>query len=853
LKNLPYLIKPLYSLLIFGFVIDSNAQCVPSFGSASSFVLFTVAGAVGNTAVSTITGDVGSNTADVTGLNATNVFGVIHVPDAVTVKAASDLVLGYNQLLAIPATNSIHTAVFGNGETVFAGVYVVGAAGSAAGILNIDAQNNPNAIFIFRFGGALTTAAGATVILKNGAKAGNIFWIANGAIAMAATTKMSGTLIANGANSLGDASEINGRMYSIAGAITTYGSLVNASGIDFNRGGTLSADQTVYYGETPTDFTLSENDGVVTKWQKSRDIDFTSPTDIASTSSTLAASLIGAINAPTYFRAVIQKESCPVSYSTLAKVSLLPLTSWNGTAWSNGLPSAATETIINGSYSTNTADIFTTARLTINPGASFTVKANSNLIVENELVNNAGASGLVIENHANLIQVNNSINTGAITVLKNSSALLRNDYTLWSSPVSSSSQYLQSFSPETIAQRFLTYNTNTNQYTVIPNPVTTEFTKGNGYLIRMPDTTSSTVRTIYPAVFTGLPNNGEVSINLNYDNASGLGFNLLGNPYPSTINMMKFVIDNAANITGTLYFWRKTNNAQSPSYCSWTSGIFVSNNENQVENPNSVIQPGQGFFVEAKGAGTALTFKNTQRDLNTGGKFFKLKQEVVERNTIWLNATNTAGTGTFSQMAVGYITNATQGLDSYDGLYFNDGTLSLNSYLAQKDYVIQGRALPFDPADVVPLSFRTTIAGGFSIALDHVDGLFSGAQDIFLMDYATGTETNLKTGAYTFTAVAGATTSRFALKYQKTLGMNAAVFDENSISLYKTKETIHIKSNGTTIDNVKIYDLSGRLVFEKEKINAGETAIESSKFANQLLVLEITSEDNKRITKKFLN
>jgi hypothetical protein len=836
--------------LIFGFAINTQAQCLPSFGAASSFVLFTQAGAVGNTAVSTITGDVGSNTADVTGLNATNVNGVIHVPDAVTLQASTDLVLAYNQLLAIPATNSIHTPSFGDGETLVPGVYVIGAAGSVGGILNLDAQNNPNAIFIFRFGGALTTGAGSSVVLKNGAKAGNIFWIANGAIAMAATTIMSGTLIANGANSLGAASVINGRMYSIAGAVTTYASVVNATGIDFNRGGTLSANQTIYAGATPTDFTLSANEGNVVKWQKSLDINFTAPTDMASTATTLTASEIGAVNAVTYFRAVTQKASCPLTYSTLIKVAMLPSTNWNGTAWSNGPPAAGTETIINGTYATNSGDVFTTSRLTVNPGGSFKVKANTNLIVENEVINNAGATGIVIENNGNLIQLNNTINSGAITVNRNCSALLRLDYTLWSSPVSNSTQYLQAFSPDTATNRFSIYNTSTNQLNAVPNPDTTPFATGIAYSIRMPNTTSATVPTIYSGIFNGLPNNGAIAVHLNYSGV-GFGFNMVGNPYPSPIDMNKFVSDNAATITGTLYFWRKTNNTNSPSYCSWTAGTFVSNNESQVQDPNSILQTGQGFFVEAKAAGTTLLFKNTQRDLNTGGKFFKTKQQTIENNRIWLNATDAMGH--FSQMAVGYTTHATQGVDAYDGLYNNDGALSLNSYLDNTDYVIQGRALPFDAADVVPLSFSTTLAGTYSIALDHVDGLFSGTQAVFLVDSQTGTETNLKTTPYTFTATAGATTTRFALKYQKTLGNNTLVFDEDSIRLYKNKNFIQLQTNGTTLSKVKIFEISGKLVFEKDKINASEMAIESSNFTNQILVLQITSEDNKTIFKKYVN
>jgi trimeric autotransporter adhesin len=60
---------------------------------------------------------------------------------------------------------------------------------------------------------------------------------------------------------------------------------------------------------------------------------------------------------------------------------------------------------------------------------------------------------------------------------------------------------------------------------------------------------------------------------------------------------------------------------------------------------------------------------------------------------------------------------------------------------------IQGRALPFDGTDIVPLAFKTKLAGDYTIAIDHVDGLFSGNQEVYLLDNTTGTETNLKAGA----------------------------------------------------------------------------------------------------------
>jgi hypothetical protein len=364
----------------------------------------------------------------------------------------------------------------------------------------------------------------------------------------------------------------------------------------------------------------------------------------------------------------------------------------------------------------------------------------------------------------------------------------------------------------------------------------------------MPNDASSTVRTNYPGVFTGVPNNGNISIIMT-NGGDGKRINLIGNPYPSPISVTQFIADNNANITGTLYYWRKTNNVGSPTYCTYAGGTFITNGESQVVNPNGIIQSGQGFFVEALNSATTVTFNNGQRAANNTNQFFKTK--AIERNTIWLNATNT--TGAFSQMAVGYITDATLGIDEFDGKYYNDGAIALNSYLDNTDYAIQGRSLPFDGTDEVTLSFKATNAGDYTIAIDHVDGFFTSSQDIILKDNDNGTETNLKLDSYTFTALAGATNTRFSLKYQKTLGITTPTFDENSIVVYKNNGKIHIKSDGSSIDNVKLFDIEGRLLFEKSKVNANETSIESSKYGNQVLIVKIASDYKLAVSKKIVN
>lgn len=210
----------------------------------------------------------------------------------------------------------------------------------------------------------------------------------------------------------------------------------------------------------------------------------------------------------------------------------------------------------------------------------------------------------LIENNANLRQTNNVTNTGAITVNRNTSNLKRGDYSLISSPVAS--QNLQAYSPATLSNRFYNYDTTTNFYSAVVDPSSTTFGTGEGYLIRMPNDASTTA-TAYSGVYTGVPNNGDIPVALAGTEA-GKYYNLVGNPYPSPISAATLIANNVPaginDSTGTLYFWRRTNNEAgtygNSAYCTISAaGSFASDSAAQVVDPNGIIQTGQGFFVEA--------------------------------------------------------------------------------------------------------------------------------------------------------------------------------------------------------------------------------------------------------------
>jgi hypothetical protein len=651
---------------------------------------------------------------------------------------------------------------------------------------------------------------------------------------------------ASGNNATGSSGSVS---YSIGQVFYTY---IGESVYDMAQGiqhvqvdpdsvaGTISADQEICSNSQPSSLTLTGNTGTI-QWQSSTEnVTFTDI--IGETSNILSGATIGVLTATKYFRAVVTNGGSSSVTSATAVIDI-STTIWNGTVWSNGEPKSTSTAIISGNY--NVSANINACTLTVNNGADVTIPSGFNVTLNGAITVNSGS--FTLNHEANLIQSSNVSNSGNITVNQKGSALLRLDYTLWSSPVTNAGLFLQAFSPATSTNRFYNYSTLSNLFYAIANPSTTNFALGQGYLIRMPNDASSTVRTSYLGVFTGVPNNGIIPIAM-INGGVGKRFNLIGNPYPSPVNITQFIADNISNITGTLYFWRKTNNVDSPTYCTLAGGTFITNGESQVVNPNEVIQTGQGFFVEALNSATTVTFNNGQRVANDANQFFKTK--TVERNTIWLNATNT--TGSFSQMAVGYITNATLGTDEYDGKYYNDGAIALNSFLDNTDYAIQGRPLPFDGKDEVPLSFKATNAGDYTIAIDHVDGLFVTSQDIILKDNDNGTETNLKLNPYTFTVTAGATNSRFSLKYQKTLGITTPILDENSIVIYKNNGKIFIKSDGSLIDNVQLFDIGGRLLHEKSKVNTNETSIETSKYVGQVLIVKIVSDDKTLVSKKIV-
>jgi hypothetical protein len=242
-------------------------------------------------------------------------------------------------------------------------------------------------------------------------------------------------------------------------------------------------------------------------------------------------------------------------------------------------------------------------------------------------------------------------------------------------------------------------------------------------------------------------------------------------------------------------------------------------------------------------------------------QFFRMSQppasvsslDDLERHRFWLDIYN--DNGAFKQLLIAYIENATNvGLDrGFDGEMVDVGN-AINMYVLQDDkkLSIQGRALPFNEADVIPIGYKSTEAGSYQIKLSHFDGLFD-YQKVYLEDLTLNVVHDLSINDYSFATEAGTFDSRFNIIFANgTLGVDNPELTANQVVIYKNNDNHFVISTGDILmASVKVFDIRGRLLVEQKEINAVQTTV-SGGLANEVLLIQITTIDGVVVTKKVV-
>lgn len=573
------------------------------------------------------------------------------------------------------------------------------------------------------------------------------------------------------------------------------------------------------------------------------------------------------------YNVTAKNNSGCISAATLVNINSISVKTWTGATsavwnlagnWNpSGVPTASDCVIVPNVTTTpiiSTADAFA-GTLTINANATLSVYSAYTLTVTNEItVNTLGK--LIFENHSSLMQTNiSATNTGSITYKRISPKIRLADFVYWSTPVSP--QKLINVSPLTLSDKYFGFDGVVNNW-VETDPNTT-MTVGKGYIIRGPENFSTTVKADYEASFIGVPNNGNV-----YGETVASGnLYLIGNPYPSGLNAKLFLDANIGFLDGTIYFWTHNTGVTLVGAYRYSSSDYAVYNilggtataapsgstpGNNNAPPSGKIAAGQSFFATANGSGT-VNFNNGMRlGAVDNTQFFKQDNTSKETATsrIWLNMTNKDGA--FKQMLVGYADGATNDYENrYDGISLNANPyLDFYSFNNENKYVIQGRALPFTDADIVPLGYNAAIKGEFMISIQETDGVLSN-QNIYLEDKATGKVHDLTASNYTFNTAIGTFTDRFVLRYaNKTLGVGDNINLDNNVLVSVKDKVIKVTSTKEDIKQVTIFDITGKLQYDKTRIATTELQLKNLPLSDQVLLVKVILENGFTTTKKII-
>lgn len=221
-------------------------------GTAGSF---SVLGgqSVTNTGPSVLSGDLGVwPGSDLSGFGPATVLGAVHQTDAVALQAQSDVTTAYNNAAGQAVDGSLPPDA--GGLTLVGGVYNASSALGLTGPLTLDAQGNPDTVWVFQVGSELTTASASSVVLVNGAQACNVFWQIGSSATLGTGSTFVGTLIALTSVSATTGATIQGRLFARNGSVTLDTNVITTSACTVvpPPDSTTAAPATSTPGEVPT-------------------------------------------------------------------------------------------------------------------------------------------------------------------------------------------------------------------------------------------------------------------------------------------------------------------------------------------------------------------------------------------------------------------------------------------------------------------------------------------------------------------------------------------------------------------------------------------------------------------------
>ena len=559
---------------------------------------------------------------------------------------------------------------------------------------------------------------------------------------------------------------------------------------------------------------------------------------------------------------------------------------WNGTEFElppaylsagiTSVPDEQRELVFTADY--NESGDLEACDCTVGSNTQVTIPSGSNLKLFKEVTVQSGGR-LTFEDGANLIQIKDVVqnnNLGNINVEREVNNLESDDFVFWSSPV-------ENFQVSNITSPSASLAFQWDVNALNGNGVAGDWTSASGimaaaegYIVETPnDLTPS-----FTADFRGVPRNGTIDVDVvksPNSNQPAIGmrhWNLIGNPYPSSINAHKLFEANA-QIEGHLRIWTHNPNISNASNPFYTGEIYNYNSEYITSNVTGATPPnlfngniasGQAFFVQVLDNApqtSSVNFSNNLRFDNDGNaydnsNFFRGEKDIstviddnLNRDLIWLSLVDSNNRA--SSTLVGYVEGATNEKDRLYDTYSEDLDFKLFSLIGTEQMNIQGRAFPFSDDDTVAMGITLSQNGTYTIGIDQLQGSEFGSRNtpVVLEDTFLDIDTNLLSNSYTFTADAGTTTNRFVLKYTSDQ-LSVKNIEQNEVSVFIMNDMLQVEST-LAIINIEIYDISGKNLLNYEPKPHTKKYNQQFAFSRGTYLVVITAENGRKYTKKVMN
>lgn len=429
----------------------------------------------------------------------------------------------------------------------------------------------------------------------------------------------------------------------------------------------------------------------------------------------------------------------------------------------------------------------------------------------------------------------------------------------------------------------------------------THLETGEGYTMKGTHG-SANIKDLQNYTFRGMPNNGDISLNISKGENR-----LLGNPYPSAIDATEFIRDNIKDVSGgrnsrnvfngSLYFWDHFGQQNTHILAEYVGGYAVLNlsggipgvsNDARINNngqagsksPNRFIPVGQGFFVNATVDensnynfgidGGSVTFKNSQRVYareNPGNSQFLAPEEHHKSVT---QTRQNAGDirqkirlkfespkGYHRQILTTADLNASKYFDlGYDAPMIEYNKEDMYWMIEDTKYVIQAIS-DFEPGIKLPIGVRIAEDKNFAIRIDSLEN-WRAYKEILLEDTKLDSIHNLRDGEYVAKDSIGEINDRFAIifKYPNLDGNDDSLPQLDAIldiGYYNDPDILQLKNpEQLAIYEILIYDMTGKLLKRYQDISPGkEVNIKMEEVPIGTYIIKLYSE-NGEVNKKFI-